>query len=479
MFFSEFILRMFAYGKILVDPHLRPLSLHGRGVSRRDGVKVQQPLFTRTRLKADILFTICSVMFFTNLGISQEIFSDRIKGLRVTGETQAGVPVVVVNAKSILIEFDTNDDHPADVRVKFYHCDRNWKKTATSFINDDIRNMTRTPIPYVQSPAGTQHYRWHYSIRLPGHQDVREFAYSGNYIFEIWDENAANMLARGKFFVVEDVITPSLRVTNRQATTAVHPLYMVNKVDLQFVIPEIVRRTAGTQETQFNSNGDMQEALLPFYFTTVDVYKNRELARAYRIDSNERTASTFVGGFGTRRVRFSIDNILPGNEYRRLDLRDINHYPPGRLLRHREGADVSRMLFRSPRDNNGFSTLVTGDRYADYVQVQFEYLDDSKSEENTVYVVGDFNGWQTGSGSLMNYDTSLKRFLLTTWMRRGSYDYQYVLKNDWTALEGNDWRTVNVYSAFVYYRDERYGGFDRILGVVQGRSSGQNSATDF
>jgi hypothetical protein len=139
------------------------------------------------------------------------------------------------------------------------------------------------------------------------------------------------------------------------------------------------------------------------------------------------------------------------------------------------------MLFRSTRDQNGMANLVHGSRYADYLSFQFEFLDDARDGRDSVFVVGEFNGWTVTSSSLMQYDDATKRFIKPTMLRRGTYDYQYVLlKNgvqDWITLEGNDWRTVNVYTALVYYRDERYGGFDRILGVVQGRSSGANEAT--
>jgi hypothetical protein len=36
---------------------------------------------------------------------------------------------------------------------------------------------------------------------------------------------------------------------------------------------------------------------------------------------------------------------------------------------------------------------------------------------------------------------------------------------------------VNVYTAFIYYRDSRYGGFDRIIGYSQRLSPGGNEPT--
>ncbi|MCI0707038.1 MAG: DUF5103 domain-containing protein [Ignavibacteriae bacterium] len=426
------------------------------------------------------VFTVCVFVLFVlfHSAVGQEILSERIKGLRVTGDMRAGVPVVVQGSKSITIEFDSNDEYPADFRIKFYHCDKNWQRTVSSFVNDDIRNMTKSPLPYDRAPAGTQHYQWHYTVRLPGHGEVQTFEYSGNYVFEIWDENREQVLARGRFFVAERTIAAAMRIANRRDPSTDHPRYMVNQVDVQFSIPEFITRTGRKEDAQPSPNGQEQEVMLPLFFTTVDVYKNREISRRNRIDINDRSSSTFVEGIGTRRLKFTAYNVQPGNEYRRLDLRNVSHYPAGTVLRQREGADISRMLFKAPRDNNGLSTLTRGDRYADYVQVQFEYLVEPKDSGDRIYVVGDFNGWQANDSSMMTYDAGTKRFILITWLRRGLYDYQYILNDDWIALEGNDWRTINVYSAFIYYNDDRYGGFDRIVGFVQGQSSGQNAPTD-
>ncbi|MBI3580439.1 MAG: hypothetical protein HY089_13625, partial [Ignavibacteriales bacterium] len=175
--------------------------------------------------------------------------------------------------------------------------------------------------------------------------------------------------------------------------------------------------------------------------------------------------------------KFIIDNLPPGNEYRRIDLQDINFYPLGQQLRARDGADVSRFLFKSAGDNNGLSVFSGGNRYADYLKFQFELLVDGNADDS-VFVVGDFNGWRPSPQSLMRFDTKKNRFVWRTSLRRGIYDYQYVrANNDWISIEGNDWRTVNVYTAFIYYYDTHLGGFDRILGYAQRLSPGGVEAT--
>ncbi len=410
--------------------------------------------------------------------VGGEVFSDRIKGLRVVGSVEAGFPVVILDSTVVTVWFDLNETHPADFRLRVYHCDRDWKKTASTFINNDTWNLVRVRLPFSPAPPGVQHYRFQYRFSLPGLPGLERFIHSGNYVFEIWDEEGTTLLVRGKFVVVEPTLSPSMRVSNRQAPEADSPLNQVHVVELRFVVPEfhVVRTGLTTFGTSMVHEREEREILHAPFFSVVDIYKNRELVRSYRIDTSVRTRNTFVDGVGTRRLRFRVENVLPGNEYRRLDLRNAAEYPPGRDVRPRHGADLSRMFLRAGQDNNGLAVIEEGSINADYLRVTFEFLPQQYAGE-PLDVVGDFNGWTPSPSARMRFDHELGRYVWSTWLRRGVYDYQYVLNvDDWVALEGNDWRTSNVYSAVVYYRDQRFGGFDRILGFRQIQSSGLTEA---
>jgi hypothetical protein len=394
---------------------------------------------------------------------AQEILSNRIKGLRVNGAAEANVPLTGRSLKPLTIEFDLDETEPANIRLKIWHCDRNWNVTRTSFINDELQNKAKEPISFEPAPAGVLGYRFHYTLQLPGIAGIGRFPQSGNYIFELWDEAYATLLARGRFFVVEKLLAPAMNITNRLLPSGTNPLNQVNKIELAFTVVQ--------------PDSDRAEPLYSTAFTVVDVYKNRQLYSPWRIDADDRKTNTFVEGYGTPKLKFIIDNIEPGNEYRQLNIRDVTEYPPGHHFRPRLGADVSRYLQKAPLDNNGVSLLTTGSRYADYLSYQFELLVDPPVYDS-IFVVGDFNGWKPGNEFLMKYDQEKERYVLYVSLRRGLYDYQYVVRShDWTSLESNDWRTVNVYTAFVYYRDQRYGGFDRIVGYAQGFSPGGVEAT--
>lgn len=390
---------------------------------------------------------------------AQIIYSPYIKGMRVTGAAGAKFPMALLDSHPITISFDVDKVNTENFHIKVFHCTKNWTITASPFINDEFRNYTKYQIPYEVAPNGVKQYRWTYSVSLPGFAGLEKFQHSGNYKFEVWNDDQSTLLAEGKFFVVEAMMDTVLRLYNRYLPSEISPWNQVNKAVLSFAVP-------------LPGIGEMNP-LYSGYFKTVNIYCNREIESPHRIDVDDRDPNTFVDGYGTNDLKFIIDNIQPGNEYRRLDLRNTNFYPPDEILHPRDGADLSRWLIQGAKDQDGTSILMTDTRYADYVQFQFDLARPEENTQEKIYVVGDFNGWMVNDQWQLKYHIETKHYKLLASLRRGVYDYQYVLNgNDWVTLEGNDWRTISIYTALLYYSDPDYGGFDRILLTAQAKSPG-------
>lgn len=384
---------------------------------------------------------------------AQEASPPELKGLRLYGSTEADLPVVHGAGHPLVVEFDVSESTPPDLEFRFVHCDRNWNPTPTGFVNDEVRLRTFAELPYRTAPQGVRGYSYHYRVVLPDSRLFEGFPFSGNYLLRIQDRGTGMTLATARFFVAESLVVPSVHMRDRRDPESTSPLNEVVQLSVAFQIP--AQDSSGT-------------SFLPTDFSTVEIYKNREITRSWRIDADDRDANTFVDGFGTSRLMFRIDNLRPGNEYRTMDLRDVAFYPQDRPVRLKGGADVSRFLLRPVPDHDGAALIVADSRYAEYLEVVFELLWDSPGE--SVYVVGDFNGWDPRRGG--PFLRTEDRYEWRTSIRRGRYDYQYVAGDDWIALEGNDWRTSNRYTALVYYRDPRFGGVDRIVGSVVGRNRG-------
>lgn len=393
-----------------------------------------------------------------------------LRGLTVYGmDREEQFPVLGDDSlhRYVTIQFDIAARHPPQLKIRFLHCDRDWVPDESPFIQDDRYN-TSFILAFRPSPGGVEQYAYRFINRFPDSGGVVQFPHSGNWMFRIMDGAESVIYGDGRFFVVENLVQPSMQVKNGYQTELPSPLNQIHRVDIRVPL------------------SDEAEGM---YYTAVDVYQNRRLHAPWRIDAWDRKPYTAVEGFGSGARQFSVLNIPSGNEYRTLDIGSANRYPNRDTVRVVEGVDLPRTFWRTGTDRDGIPRLnrFTGIA-SDYLPVVFR-LDATaagpvRDGGRRIYLVGPFNGWYPGGGDTLSPDGRERADVIIRLLRRGVYDYQYVTgwwddsrqvvaDQDWLALEGNDWRTTNTYTAFVYYHDTRFGGFDRIAGYASARSSGE------
>lgn len=408
------------------------------------------------------------------LGMAHGTYAEEfvLRGLSVyAGADERNFPVIVRNKLDpdgrpigrygkITIQFDVLGSEPPDLRIHFFHCNRDWKVDNNSFVAD--RNFTQSfTLRFATSPGGVEGYSYRYVNSFPDDDDVVRFDYSGNWLFTVISKDEKIEYARGRFFVVDDISPTTVTVQNVYLTSAVSPHNQVHRITARVKLP---REIDG------------------YYYTTADVYQNFRIYNPYRIDMWDKDPYTFVEGQNTGFRIFSIANIMPGNEYRTFDLSNTTRYPNNAVARQRDGVDQTRLYWRTGEDRNGTaSTAPFSGIHSDYLEVMFR-LDLTASEQKgyasggrEVYVAGAFNFWHPASADRLVWNERERAYVVTKFLRRGIYDYQYItarpdpaggvmIDQDWTAIEGNDWRTINTYRVFVYFNDSRFGGFDRIVG---------------
>ncbi len=406
-------------------------------------------------------------------GRSQDASATIVRGVEVYGQDREDeFPIIVrdsINEQGkgidkggyITIQFDAVISDPVGLKIRFLHCNRDWQPDDNLFVQDEYHNTSHL-LDYAPSTIGVHGYTYRYANRFPDPDGIVRFDYSGNWIFRIMDYAETTIFDEGRFFVVDRLIPARMAVTNDYLTANVSPMNQVHKVEVRVQLHD---ETEG------------------IYFTTVDVYQNRRFHHPFRIDVDDRDPYTFVDGIGRGYRVFSISDILPGNEYRVLDFSNANRYPNGAVVRLLEGADQPRLYWRTGPDRNGTAVLnrFTGIN-SDYLDVLFR-LDMTETDRRGIFLAGPFNWWEPRAEDQLVYDEQEQCLTVKESLRRGIYDYQYVTgvwnadqgileKQDWTALEGNDWRTTNTYLAMVYYNEPRLGGFDRIVGVARGAGGG-------
>ena len=389
-------------------------------------------------------------------------------GLRVFGNNDEYNPPVILTNQVITIEFDVATPLPPNLKIIFRHTSKDWVDDENLMVNDPAKTESNY-LAYTVAPNGVHSYTYRFRNSFPNDRNLVDFEYSGNYSFTVVDKDAGDApLAHGKFIVAQNIVPATMTIKNVILPSLSSPWNQVNYIAVD------VSASDAYQANDPNS-------LIHSDITTVDIIQNWKIAQPYRIDVNHRDPDTFVEHYYLPHKLFWIRDIPTGNEYRRLDLSDATAYPNYQLAVLRNGPDVSRFQWQGEPDANGASKL------RPFIGANSEYLDVQLNlrlptvPAKKVFAVGGFSDWEVRPAYEMHIDTVTGLFRVQFSVRRGVYDYQYVLSEmkggqpeneDWISLEGNDWRTINRYIALVYYRDERFGGFDRIVGIVHGRSPG-------
>ncbi len=416
------------------------------------------------------------MLFFSVFAIAQN--NDTVvRGLAVyAGSDESAFPAIVRKkvdetgkpvgkSDKITIQFDVLAQEPPALKIRFFHCNRDWTIDENLFVNDKTHN-TSFYLNYEVSPGGVQGYRYRYINSFPDADDAVRFDYSGNWVFTVMDKNETQILAEERFFVVDQITPLNVSVTNDYLTANPSPYNQIHKVVARVKLPDEI-------------DG--------IYFTTMDVYQNKKLYNPIRVDMWDKDPYTFVKGQGTGERIFSVANIMPGNDYRVLDFSNANRYPNRSLVKSIDGPDLMRLFWRTGDDHQGNAVLnkFSGIN-SDYLDVVFR-LDMTTTDYRMatsggkeIFLVGQFNFWNPTESDRLVFDANERAYCVTKLLRRGIYDYQYVVgtwdarnrkvvNQDWIGIEGNDWRTTNRYTIVVYYNDQRFGGFDRIVGYEVSR----------
>jgi hypothetical protein len=396
-------------------------------------------------------------------------------GLRVYAFDDEYLPPIVTMSQKITIEFDVAAFHPPDIQIIFVHASKDWVADKNAFLNDESHNKSQQ-LQFTVAPSGVHHYAYHYKNFFPDDRGIVRFPYSGNYLFSVIDKGSNTIVLGGaRFIVVENSIDASMRVENKYYSEQTAPFNQMHYITVNVNVP--AEENQPTEGRIYHPN-----------VKTIDIIQNWELFNPFRIDVEDKNPDTFVEEYYRPNKKFKIRNVPPGNEYRRLDIGSVRFYPNEHPVRLKEGADLSRYQWQGKIDANGAAKLrpFTGAN-SDYLDVMFR-LELPSPNEKSIFLVGAFNQWEPSTEYKMELDSLGKMYTLHKWIRRGVYDYQYVVGNvdpstgnvidqDWLVLEGNDWRTISRYTAIVYYHDERFGGFDRVAGSATAKSPGGTEET--
>ncbi len=357
----------------------------------------------------------------------------------------------------IVIEFDVKSQLKPNLQIIFQFCDKNWKVVDNIFLKNFGKDRFYN-LQFRTAPTGVKTYNYSFKQFFPDERGQITFPFSGKYKFLITDfQDETKVYGEGNFIVVYQKFPVKLNYSKEVIDDSLSEIMDFNRRD------------------RIQIDVEIPQGYDIFRQNEVEIIHNQKFFYSSLLNFNKKTRYEF-GQYLTRNIkRYIKRDLLPGNEYRQLDLTDFKKYPNEGLLRSFTGIDVSRVFNYGGNDLNGGKKYYSkNDIYNEYLDYRFE-LTLPSSIDGDVYVIGSFCDWQIDENyrmlSIGNY------YFVDVMVKRGIYDFQYVVvkknqnsddfKIDWIVIEGNSWNTRNIYYVIVYYNNPDYGGWDEIVALVE------------
>jgi len=219
------------------------------------------------------------------------------------------------------------------------------------------------------------------------------------------------------------------------------------------------------------ADANLMQEYFPFFVDDLEIIQNFLIDYPIVVSRNSTDPNRVFEWDGGSKLKFIAKDVRPGNEYRQVNLENINIYNSKNVTAHLDGIDYTRFFIRGKKDlDGGFELMPPKNINATYLNVTFQ-VEPPSDVYGDIYLVGAFNNWKVSNNYKMNFNGTF--YEITIELKRGIYDYQYVVVDgdpnnpadlNWYILEGNDWATSDEYNIFLWYRDQDYGGYDRIIG---------------
>ena len=377
-----------------------------------------------------------------------------IKSLKTyTSDNNLSFPVLVQGSR-LIIEFDVDAVYPPDLNVLFKYCDKEWNPTDNIFLLNHGKN-TGYYLKFESLPNTVEGASYHFKNSFPDREGYVSFPFSGKWRYYLIDsQNHSKVYADGRFIVInDDLVDLNISIQNQE---------MDDKNYFPIDFGNVFWITASFE---------LPDGLFPNFVDQVEIIQNHKIEYPYIVDRTSSSNMRIYNWDANKQFSFTARDVFPGNEYRQADLRDINKFSGTTVQARFEGFETTRYFRSGNRDlNGGFILSDFKDPFSTYMNVNFSIKPASRPDGD-IFLVGAFNNWIVSNNYKMNESAGI--YNLTVPLKRGIFDYQYVVAQDsygkivnmdWLQLEGNNWGTSNEFTVLLYYRDPNFGGYDRIIG---------------
>jgi hypothetical protein len=358
---------------------------------------------------------------------------------------------IIKLGNSFILEFDDLNGNQEEYTYKIEHYDYNWQPSGlipTEYINGYASDWIRD---YEDSFNTFQPYTY-YRVQIPN--DNTKIKLSGNYVITILNEEDETVFARPFIIYRSNVDIGVTAHRSRDIAT------LSTKQNVQFIInhPNLLINNPGLEiKVAIYQNDDWNTVIKDI---KPQFYRGTQLIYKY-----VNTISYWAGNeylfFDTKQIRNATNNIA------KVELNDLFdtylYLDEERLYKtYTLNPDINGNFVIRTTDSDENSTE------ADYSWVHFSLESFENIGDDTIYIYGNFNGWQLTDENKMIYNENLKRYTGKMLLKQGFYNYLYVTANkegviNNHSIEGSFYQTDNDYTVVVYYRP--FGSrFDQVIG---------------
>lgn len=383
------------------------------------------------------------------------VFWDDIHSVKITQQNfELARPIIALNSNDVLnIAFDEINGVGEIYNYRLIYCNADWSTSELSYF-DYIEGYNDLSIAFMQNSMSTKIPYVHYRIDFPNAQMRPKL--SGNYLLRVYGDDPEDPAFQLRIYVVENLLTTTSTI-NYTRETGKYPTH--HQIDVQVNVKNFSIADIATQCKLAIVQNNRQDRILQV---------NRPL---YDDDLV---------------LRYENNNqMLPaGNEFREFDIRVIKTL--GRNIAHIEsltdGYEVQVQkdpvrtygAYTNLTDINGQYVIgmyenISPDTDAEYCDVYFNLDLATPLPNGKIYVLGDFNFFETDPLYELKYDMRKNRYIGHALLKQGYYNYTYVFvpnnnstTHDESMTEGNFKDTDNEYQIYFYYRDFN-GRYDRII----------------
>ncbi|MCQ2283553.1 MAG: DUF5103 domain-containing protein [Bacteroidales bacterium] len=394
---------------------------------------------------------------YSHIEFKDKVYVDGIESVTFrSGNYLLSDPVMTLGGEPLTITFDDLEEESRYLKFTIIHCTHDWQLSDMNPI-EYIDGFTEDIIDKYNYSFNTIVHYMQYEATFPNENIAP--SKSGNYILFVYDDTPENPILTRRFMVIEN---DQVGITGDvHASSEVADRFTKQEVDFSVNSGHyIIRNPVMTLHATIKQNGRWDNAI---YGLTYRSSSPGEFNFDYDDGRN-----TFQGGaefrtFDIRTLRSNGDRIIGIN----FDHRRNNAYVLQDDARP-FGAYESRStmnggcIYRNIDIPNPYSE--------DYVYTHFTLKSTFPFTDGDVYVFGQLTDWQIKPEAKLVYNEQYKFWETDFLIKQGVYNYQYVYVPygtntiDATYIEGTHYETNNMYTVFIYFREEG-SSYDKLIGI--------------